>query len=362
MTATAMPDASRATSWGVAFLVAGTFFMENLDGTVITTALPAMAGSFAVRPVDVNVGISAYMLTLGVFIPASGWVADRFGSRTVFGSAIAIFTLTSLLCGLAQSLPVFVAMRILQGIGGAMMVPVGRLVVLRVTPKDRLIQAIATLTWPALIAPVLGPPLGGLIAEHASWRWIFYLNLPLGLIAFALAWRLVPNERMPDRRPFDWTGFVLIGGALFALLYTAELLGRRDAGVSEVAAPRRRRPCAAGARGAPPAPRRRPDARSLRAAAADLRRHRLGRFALPHRRQRRPLPLAADVPARLRLRSGRGRRHAHRGLRRQPHDEDDDHRGAAPLRLPPGAGDERHPQRAGHRRLRLFLAAAAARP
>jgi EmrB/QacA subfamily drug resistance transporter len=210
----------------VALLVAGTFFMENLDATVITPAIPQMAASFAVRPVDLNTGVSAYMLTLGVFIPVSGWVADRFGARKVFATAIAVFTIASLLCGLAGTLSVFVLVRILQGIGGAMMVPVGRLVVLRVTPKEQLIRAIATLTWPALVAPVLGPPLGGLIAEHADWRWIFYLNLPLGLIAFVVALLLVPDTKGELELPFDWVGFVLVGGALFCLLYVAELLGR----------------------------------------------------------------------------------------------------------------------------------------
>jgi EmrB/QacA subfamily drug resistance transporter len=235
----AAPSATRSASSGlaaVALLVAGTFFMENLDATVITPAVPQMAKSFAVAPADLNSGVSAYMLTLGVFIPVSGWIADRFGARKVFAAAIALFTVASLLCGLAQTLPEFVALRVLQGIGGAMMVPVGRLVVLRVTPKDRLIQAIATLTWPALVAPVLGPPLGGLIADRADWRWIFYLNLPLGLIALVVALLLVPDTKGDRGRPFDWGGFALTGGALFCLLDAAELLGRTPIAWGEAAA------------------------------------------------------------------------------------------------------------------------------
>lgn len=213
-------------SAALALLVAGTFFMENLDATVITPAVPQIAHSFLVQPVDVNIGVSAYMLTLGIFIPVSGWVAERFGARRVFTAAIVVFTLASLLCGLSANLPQFVAMRILQGIGGAMMVPVGRLVVLRVTPKHKLVSVIATLTWPALVAPVLGPPLGGLIADHADWRWIFYLNLPLGALAFAAAWRLVPKIAGDARRDFDWPGFVMMGGAIFCLLFAAEILGQ----------------------------------------------------------------------------------------------------------------------------------------
>lgn len=211
-----------------ALLVAGTFFMENLDATVITPALPTMAQSFSVAPVDLNSGVSAYMLTLGVFIPVSGWVAERFGARRVFIFAIALFTLASLLCALSTSLPQFVAMRVLQGIGGALMVPVGRLVVLSVTPKERLIAAIATLTWPALIAPVLGPPLGGFIVDHADWRWIFYLNLPLGVIALLAALRVLPPSETSSARSFDWPGFLLMGGGLFGLMACTEILARPD--------------------------------------------------------------------------------------------------------------------------------------
>ena len=212
----------------LALLVAGAFFMEHLDGTVITTAVPAMAASFGAAPVDLNIGVSAYLLALGVFIPMSGWIADRFGPRLVFASAVVVFTLASLACGLANTLPVFVTLRILQGMGGAMMVPVGRLVVLNNTPKEDLIRAIALLTWPALVAPILGPPVGGLLTTYASWRWIFYLNLPLGVIAFVLALRLVPRTMPAVRRPFDWPGFVLTGAALFALMWTVEALGEAN--------------------------------------------------------------------------------------------------------------------------------------
>jgi len=170
-----------------ALLVAGAFFMEFLDGTVIATALPDMAKSFGVQAVDLNIGISAYLITLAVLIPASGWIADRFGARKVFALALAIFTLASVFCGLANSVDQFVAMRILQGMGGALMVPVGRLAVLRTTPKHQLITAIATLTWPALVAPIIGPPLGGFITSYANWRWIFFINVPPGFIATAIA-------------------------------------------------------------------------------------------------------------------------------------------------------------------------------
>jgi EmrB/QacA subfamily drug resistance transporter len=213
----------------IALTVAGAFFMENLDGTVIATALPQMARSFATSPINLSVGMTAYILALAVFIPISGWMADRFGSRSVFGTAIVVFTLTSLLCGASQGVWSFTAARVAQGLGGAMMVPVGRLVVLRSTEKQHLMRAMAYITWPGLAAPVIGPPVGGFITTYADWRWIFWLNLPLGVLALALVALLFRNERGQQRRPFDATGFVLSGIALPSLMYGLDLAARPQA-------------------------------------------------------------------------------------------------------------------------------------
>ncbi|MFF7706138.1 MFS transporter [Pseudomonas sp. NPDC007930] len=223
MPATLSPQRSRL----MALLVAAAFFMENLDATVIVTALPDMAASFGVAAVDLNVGITAYVLTLAVFIPASGWIAERFGHRRVFMAALLTFTVASMLCGVAQSLPQFVAARVLQGIGGAMMVPVGRLAVLQNTEKKDLLTAIAFITWPGLVAPVLGPPLGGLITSMASWHWIFLLNVPLGLAAMALTLKLMPaGLGSGQARPFDWLGFVLCAATCAGLLHALDELGQ----------------------------------------------------------------------------------------------------------------------------------------
>jgi EmrB/QacA subfamily drug resistance transporter len=210
----------------ISILVATAFFMENLDGTVIATALPDMGKSFHANPVDLNIGMTAYLLMLAVFIPISGWVADRVGARTVFVSAIAIFTGSSVLCGLSTGIVTFTAARVIQGIGGAMMVPVGRLVVLR---KHNLIDAITFITWPALIAPVVGPPVGGFITTYFSWHWIFFLNVPLGVVGMALSWRMIPNLKEDQVKPFDWIGFILSGSACVSFVYGMELVGRETA-------------------------------------------------------------------------------------------------------------------------------------
>ncbi|EMB2233231.1 MFS transporter [Klebsiella pneumoniae] len=211
-----------------ALLVAGAFFMEFLDGTVIATALPDMARDFGVTAVELNIGISAYLITLAVLIPASGWIADRFGARAIFTLALAIFTLASVFCGLSTVVHIFVAMRILQGVGGALMVPVGRLAVLRTTPKHQLIKAIATLTWPALVAPIIGPPLGGFITRYASWHWIFFINVPLGLAAIILSLRIIPDIRETERRSFDLSGFITTSVAMVSLVTAMERLGDRQ--------------------------------------------------------------------------------------------------------------------------------------
>jgi EmrB/QacA subfamily drug resistance transporter len=208
----------------LALLVAGTFFMEILDGTILSTAAPAIATDLGVNPVDVNTAMTSYLIALAAGIPVSGWLTDRFGGRRVLAVAIAVFTVASIACAASTSLPALVAMRIVQGFGGALMVPVGRLVVLRETSKADLLDAIAYLTWPALLAPVIAPTLGGWIVTVASWHWIFLINVPLGAVAFVVTLRVVPTTREPDPPPLDWLGFVLCGGSLAAAMIFLELL------------------------------------------------------------------------------------------------------------------------------------------
>ncbi len=209
-------------------IVAVAFFMENFDGTAIATALPKMAASFGVNAIALSNGITGYLVTLAIFIPISGWCADRFGARVVFTTAIAVFSIASILCGLSTGAVQFVLARILQGIGGAMMVPVGRMVVLRSTPKKDLIPAIGMIVWPGLIATVIGPPVGGLLTSYASWRWIFLVNIPIGLIGILLVQRFVENFRAEEQQPLDFGGFLLSAAALSCFMYGVDLLGREN--------------------------------------------------------------------------------------------------------------------------------------
>jgi EmrB/QacA subfamily drug resistance transporter len=210
----------------IPLIVACALFMENLDSTVLATALPVIARSLGENPLRLNLAITAYLFSLAVFIPISGWVADRFGARNVFRVAIAVFLAGSILCGFSSSLAGFVAARIVQGMGGAMMVPVGRLVVLRSVPKARFVSAMAYLTVPALIGPIMGPPVGGFIATYLSWRWIFWINIPIGIAGILLATRFVPALREKQVPPLDVPGFLLTALALVGLVFGFETVGR----------------------------------------------------------------------------------------------------------------------------------------
>lgn len=212
----------------VALIVGSALFMEQLDGTILTTALPEMARSFDALPTNMNVALTSYLLALAVFIPVSGKIADRFGARTVFCSAIALFTVGSVLCGVSGSLPALVASRVLQGIGGAMMLPVGRLVLLRSVSKAELVSAMTWLMVPAQIGPIVGPPLGGFIVTYLSWRWIFFINVPIGLLGVVLAWRRIGNTREPGRIDFDLLGLILSGLSLACLVFGLETLSRGE--------------------------------------------------------------------------------------------------------------------------------------
>jgi MFS family permease len=207
-------------------IVASAFFMEQLDGSVIATSLPQIGASFGVHAVDVAIGMTSYLVALAAFIPLSGWISDRIGARTTFCAAIVLFALTSIACGMCTSLTAFVATRILQGASGALMVPVGRTVVLRSSTKQELLAAISNLTWPGLIAPVLGPPIGGFITTYSSWRWIFYLNVPIAIAGLILALTFIRPIAVAERRPFDTPGFVFMTASLVAFMFGLDLLSR----------------------------------------------------------------------------------------------------------------------------------------
>lgn len=209
----------------VPLIVAVALLMENIDSSVLSTSLPAMSVDLATDPIHLKLVLTSYLLALAVFIPASGWAADRFGARTVFRLAIVVFTLGSIACGLSQNLWELVIARTLQGIGGSMMVPVGRLIVLRTVPRDGLVGALAWLTVPALLGPVMGPPLGGYITTYWHWRWIFWINIPLAVLGVILATLMIPNIREDVVARFDSKGFLMAGPGLAAFLTGATLAG-----------------------------------------------------------------------------------------------------------------------------------------
>ncbi len=207
-------------------IVACALFMENLDGTIIATSLPVIADDLHQNPIALKLALTAYLVSLAVFIPVSGWMADRHGSRTVFRWAIAVFTTGSVACGFSDSLATFVVSRFVQGMGGAMMVPVGRLVLLKSVEKKELVQVLSYLTMPALVGPILGPPLGGFISTYFHWRWIFFVNVPIGLVGWWLAGRHVPEIVEETRVPLDAKGFVLSGLGLSAVTLGAATFGQ----------------------------------------------------------------------------------------------------------------------------------------
>ncbi|MEW6639795.1 MAG: MFS transporter [Pseudomonadota bacterium] len=209
----------------IPLIVATALFMENMDSTVIATSLPAIAADIGTSPLTLKLAITSYLLSLAVFIPASGWTADRFGARTVFSTAIAVFMVGSIGCALSSSITQFVFARILQGIGGAMMTPVGRLVLVRSIDKSALVNAMAWLTTPALIGPVIGPPLGGFITTYFSWHWIFLINIPIGLLGIFMAQRYIDPIRSDHPEPFDLKGLLLAGIGLAGLAFGLSVAG-----------------------------------------------------------------------------------------------------------------------------------------
>lgn len=217
----------------VALTVATAMFLHNLDSTLIVTSLPQIASGFGMKAVDLSAAISAYVLASAALLPLSGWLADRHGARQVFVTAMVLFTTASVGCAVAPSFPLFIAGRIGQGFAGAMMVPVGRAVVLRQSEGSALLNAVALITWPALLAPVVAPVLGGFITTYFNWRWNFLLNVPLGLVGIVAAQKLMPADLHGQRRPLDLVGLVLLTAGLAGMLYALEDfagdVGRRSA-------------------------------------------------------------------------------------------------------------------------------------
>ncbi len=209
----------------VPLIVAVSLFMENMDSTVISTSLPAIARALGTNPLALKLAVTSYLLSLAICIPASGWTADRFGARNVFRAAIAVFILGSIGCAASHSLEEFVIARVVQGMGGAMMTPVGRLIMVRSVDKHLLLNAMALVTVPALIGPICGPPLGGFITTYASWHWIFLINVPIGLVGIVMASWFIPDIHVEHRHPFDFVGFALSGIGIAGLAFGLSVMG-----------------------------------------------------------------------------------------------------------------------------------------
>src|SRR5215203_4016063 len=209
----------------VPMIVAVALFMDNMDSTVIATSLPAIAADIGTSPLTLKLAVTSYLLSLAVFIPMSGWTADRFGARTVFRAAIAVFVLGSIGCALSNTIAQFVLARIVQGMGGAMMTPVGRLVLVRSVDRRELVNAMAWVSIPAMIGPLMGPPLGGFITTYFSWHWIFLINVPIGIVGIVLVTRYIENIRAEAHDPFDFRGMVLAGLGMAGLAFGFSVLG-----------------------------------------------------------------------------------------------------------------------------------------
>ena len=222
--ATDVPSRNRI----VPLVIAGTFFMQMMDTSILNTSLPQMARTFGVQPLDMSIGVTVYMLVFAAMLPLSGWLSERFGARLVFQASVVVFTFSSLACGMSTSLASFVIARAIQGMGASMMTPVGRVIILRTVSKSAFLQAMATVAVPALAAPLVGPLLGGMLTTWASWRWNFFVNIPIGLLSSVLISRFVPRFPPEPGRFFDLTGFVLSSTSLAALLHGFETLAHGD--------------------------------------------------------------------------------------------------------------------------------------
>lgn len=226
MSIAAEPSETRSTPVSprfIALVVALSFFMQLLDSTIVVTSLPQMARSFGIQPVAMSVGITVFMLTLAAFIPVSGWLGDRFGARNVFLVSNGIFTIASLFCGLSGTLTMFIIARAFQGLGSALMNPIGRVIVIRSAPKSELVSAVAMITWPVLIAPVLGPVIGSFITTYFSWHWNFLINVPIGIVSLVLSWLYIPDEKADSVGRLDIIGFILSALGMTLVLAGIEL-------------------------------------------------------------------------------------------------------------------------------------------